>query len=181
MKIRSLLRQSKDKTIESVIVDGISKNYLLPFTDWLEGRRDKLYKIGWSFLGNSHDVEDALHNTIIKVIENIQQLKEKRYFETWVIAIYINECRSLLRIRKKEEIKNSFDDIQVTSIEGSLMELEYYLNTLDENNREVIILKYISGYSQEEIAEILQIPIGTVKSRIYRGLQALRKSISEEV
>ena len=53
------------------------------------------------------------------------------------------------------------------------------LNSIDDIYKEVIVLKYISGYTQEEIADILDIPIGTVKSRIYRGLKELRKLIKE--
>ena len=54
------------------------------------------------------------------------------------------------------------------------------INGIDEIYKEVVILKYVSGYSQEEIGKILDIPIGTVKSRIYRGLRDLRKLLKED-
>ena len=53
------------------------------------------------------------------------------------------------------------------------------INEIDEIYKEVVVLKYVSGYSQEEIAKILDIPIGTVKSRIYRGLRDLGRLLME--
>jgi RNA polymerase sigma-70 factor (ECF subfamily) len=66
-------------------------------------------------------------------------------------------------------------------VDSSNIELKEYLGKVDEMYREVIVLKYISGYSQEEISGFLNIPVGTVKSRIYRGIQMLKESMKREV
>lgn len=145
---------------------------------WINNRKDKLYKISWSYVYNHHDVEDVLQNTLLKVYENIRTLKDTRYFETWFITILINECRQNIRNSKREVLHET---IEFDGFHSDDYNFFQEINSIEEIYREVIILKYISGYSQEEISKILKIPIGTVKSRIYRGLRDLRSILKEEI
>ena len=158
------------------LVNDIKKGQLQDLVQWIHGNKDKLYKIAWSYLYNHADIEDVFQDTLIKVYENIDTLKNPNYFETWYISILINECRKRLRHRKKEVLQESID-----FDEHHIDEYNFFqeLNAIDDIYREVIVLKYISGYSHEEIASILDIPIGTVKSRIYRGIRELRKLVKE--
>ncbi|QUH21508.1 RNA polymerase sigma factor [Alkaliphilus sp. B6464] len=157
----------------------IGKNNLEPLYEWFNNRKDKYYKIGWAYLYNHYDVEDVFQNTIMKVYQNISQLREERFFETWVTSIFINECKRILRNREKISIIEDLDKTEVQQGHNIYLELKDGLDRLEDIHREVLTLKYISGYSQEEIGEILNIPIGTVKSRIYRGLKQLRSNIEE--
>jgi len=158
------------------LVNDIKKGQLQDLVQWIHKNKDKLYKISWSYLYNHADIEDVFQDTLIKVYENIDTLKNPNYFETWHISILINECRKRLRHRKKEVLQESID-----FDEHYIDEYNFFqdLNSLDEIYKVVIVLKYISGYSQEEIANILDIPIGTVKSRIYRGIRELKKLVKE--
>jgi len=158
------------------LVNKIKKGQLQFLVQWIDGNKDKLYKISWSYLYNHADIEDVFQDTLIKVYENINTLKNPNYFESWYISILINECRKKLRHRKKEVLKESIDYDEYY-IDGYNFFQE--LNSIDEIYKEAIVLKYISGYTQEEIANILDIPLGTVKSRIYRGLKMLKKLIKE--
>ena len=146
--------------------------------DWFETRQSKFYKIGWAHLKNHHDVEDVVHNTVIIVHEKIGQLKEDKYFETWVTTIFINECRSVYRKRKREAENSNSPPAFVNDQQAeTTLEVLEVLDQLEEIHKEVVILKYIQGFSQKEIAQILELPLGTVKSRLYRGLRTLRKII----
>ncbi|MFJ5717947.1 RNA polymerase sigma factor [Neobacillus sp. NPDC093127] len=161
-----------------IILKKIKSKDMTAVIDWFETRKSKFYKIGWAYLKNHHDVEDVFHNTIIKVHEKVGQLKEDRYFESWVTSIFINECRSIYRKRKQKEMTSPLDTVDSHPFETRL-EVLTDLDKLDEKYKEMLILKYLKGYSQEEIAEMLKLPVGTVKSRLYRGLIMLRK-ISKE-
>ncbi|MCH1626862.1 RNA polymerase sigma factor [Ferdinandcohnia quinoae] len=161
---------------DSIILKKIKKQDLHAVIDWFDSRKSKFYKIGWAYLKNHHDVEDVFHNTIIKVHDKIHQLKEEKYFETWVTSIFINECRDLYRKNKQKEVESSAVSEDMSQFETKL-EVFDGLDQLDEKYKEVIILKYIKGFSQDEISDILKLPIGTVKSRLYRGLLLLRKVI----
>lgn len=163
---------------ESMILKKIKKQDMNAVLDWFETRKSKFYKIGWAYLKSHHDVEDVFHNTIIKVHEKIHQLKEDSFFETWVTSIFINECRNLYRKNKKREIEGSVGTEDMGQHETKLEVLER-LDQLDEKYKEIIILKYMKGFSQDEIAQILKVPVGTVKSRLYRGLILLRKVIED--
>ncbi|MBC8588024.1 RNA polymerase sigma factor [Paratissierella segnis] len=121
-------------------------------------------------------LEDIFQNTILKVYENISSLKEIKYFETWFISILINECRQNLRNRKGEVLQ---EEIILKNTYNDNYEFFQEINSIDDIYKEVIVLKYISGYSQEEISKILNIPLGTVKSRIYRGLRDLKILLKE--
>jgi RNA polymerase sigma-70 factor (ECF subfamily) len=160
-------------------IKRIKKRDINAITDWFGIRKDKYYRIGWSYLYNRYDIEDVFHSSIIKVYENIHQLREDRCLETWVTSIFINECKRILREKSRTvdmesmEYAGSFED-------HSNIDLKMCLERIDQIYKEVIILKYISGYSQEEVAELLGIPIGTVKSRIYRGIQLLKENMKKE-
>ncbi|MFJ7935913.1 RNA polymerase sigma factor [Sporosarcina sp. NPDC096371] len=157
----------------SIILKKIKKQDMNAVLDWFDARQSKFYKIGWAYLKNHHDVEDIFHNTILKVHDNIGQLKEDKYFETWVTSIFINECRAVYRKREKQVAANQ---PELSHLDNKLEVLED-LDLLEEIHKEVIILKYLQGFSQKEIAGILDLPVGTVKSRLYRGLTMLRQLI----
>lgn len=147
---------------------------------WMAERQHKYYKIGWAYLQNRFDIEDVFQNTILIAHEKRHQLREEQYLETWVTRMFINECKKILKHQQKhsllpmeEQITDSTPNIKVDVIEG--------LEQLDEMYSDVIILKYMSGYSQEEIAELLDIAVGTVKSRISRGFMALREIMARGV
>ena len=91
------------------LVNKIKKGQLQFLVQWIDGNKDKLYKISWSYLYNHADIEDVFQDTLIKVYENINTLKNANYFESWYISILINECRKKLRHRKKEVLKESID------------------------------------------------------------------------
>lgn len=161
---------------DSIQLKNIKKQDMNAVVDWFDERNSKFYKIGWAYLKNHHDVEDVFHNTIIKVYDKIGQLKEDRYFETWVTSIFINECRAIYRKRKQQVVSSLQETTDSSPFETTVEVLED-LDQLDEIHKEIIILKYLQGYSQKEIALILKLPVGTVKSRLYRGLMMFRKII----
>ncbi|MDQ0272853.1 RNA polymerase sigma factor [Cytobacillus purgationiresistens] len=155
------------------LLKKIKKQDMNAVINWFDTRKSKFYKIGWAYLKNHSDVEDVFHNTIIKVHDKIDQLRDDRFFETWVTSIFLNECRSLYRKGKQNDCRPIPETANETDMDTKL-EVINGLEQLDERYREVIILKYLRGYSQEEISEILSMPVGTVKSRIYRGLKQMR-------
>lgn len=128
-------------------------------------------------------MEDVFHNTIIKVVENAGNLKNEDAFETWFVSILLNECRKILRNKKHMELSEEVEiDNNTFNSEEQAVKVDIIngLKLLDEETKELIVLKYYSGYSQQEIAEILKMPIGTVKTKIFRGLKRLRKVLERE-
>lgn len=173
----------KDEIDASIIAKSMKRGNIEVLLQWIDANKQKLYRMSWSYLKNNTDVEDVFHNTIIKVVENINKLQNEQAFERWVISILLNECRKILRDRRKVQPS---DYIELSDTACSLeeqaesLDLIDGLKSIDEKYKELIILKYYSGYSQKEIAEILNMPLGTVKTKIFRGLKMLRKILRRE-
>jgi len=145
---------------------------------------NQLYKIGKTMMLSDEDVGDIIQETILVAYKKINTLKEPAYFKTWLIRIFMNKCNYL----KKQNSKIIFiEDINSLNKEGELgatdLELREAINNLKNDNKEVIILFYIMGYSIKEISSILEVKEGTIKSRLCRARNDLRISygIQEEV
>ena len=128
---------------------------------------ESLFFTAKSILRNDTDAEDAVCNAIMKAYENFGQLKEIKYFKTWITRIVINEAYMLCRKNKNTE-----------SIEEMQHEPWEIVNSLEDEYRTVLILFYYNDISIKEIAEHLNIAVGTVKSRLNRGRQRLKELIN---
>ena len=173
----------KDGIDASIIAKGIKGGNIEVLLQWIDTNKQKLYRMCWSYLKNNTDVEDVFHNTIIKVVENIDKLKNEQAFERWFVSILLNECRKILRDRRKVQ-PLSYIELSDTACspeeQAENLDLINGLKNINDEYKELIILKYCSGYSQKEIAEILHMPLGTVKTKIFRGLRRLREILRRE-
>ncbi|RDY26722.1 RNA polymerase sigma factor [Romboutsia weinsteinii] len=144
------------------------------FTKHIFELEGSLYRISKSILKNEQDCEDAVNNAILKAYEKLDTLKQEQYFRTWLIRIVINECNSL---RSKQLTFLSFEEVfKIRKIDEKedYSDLYVAIQNLSSKIRIPIVLYYIEGYSIEEIKEILDIPEGTVKSRLSRGRKLLK-------
>lgn len=138
----------------------------------------KLYKTAMAILKNDDDACDAIQETLISAYRNLNKLEHVVYFETWIIRILINKCYDLIKKNQKianinERVNKNVDSFYEMYANES--ELESILNKIEKDLKIVTVLYYYDELSIKEIASILNIPEGTVKSRLSRA----RKSISE--
>jgi RNA polymerase sigma-70 factor (ECF subfamily) len=149
------------------------------FTRIILGVKDQAYRVAFSYLHNEADSLDAVCNAVEKAYINIKKLKKTEYFNTWLIKIVINECKQLQRRNRGlmlveapeiADIEGNTDSVETMDLEQSLLELGAAERTL-------VHMKFYEGYTLEEIAEIMQIPIGTVKTKIYGSLRILRSKL----
>lgn len=136
-----------------------------------------LYNIAISFLRNDTEAADAIGNTVLKAYLNIGKLKENKYFKTWITKILINECKQAQRKNKKIVFVDEYSK-NIESREEKI-DLINAINNLDKKTKDVIILHYYNDFKIEEIAIILNIPIGTVKSRMNTGKKKLYELLKE--
>lgn len=136
---------------------------------------------------NEHDAKDLTQDVMVKAIKNIKSFDSKKAsFSTWLIAIGKNLWLDSVRKRSvREKIfkksQEEFCEISTSHIDSFIDNEEILgaLKKLSDKLRIPIIMQYNLGYSYEEIAAYLKIPIGTVKSRISNGMKALRKELCE--
>ncbi len=139
-----------------------------------------LYRVSKSILINDADCEDAVQEAVLKAYLKRNSLREEKYFKTWLTRILINECYQLLRTKKQElSYEDYFQEEQAETNQHS--ELYDAILKLNIKHRMPIILHYIEGYSVNEIAKLLRVPSGTVKSRLSKGRKQLKKLLDYEV
>lgn len=137
-----------------------------------------LYRIAKAILKKDEDCADAAQEAITKAFEKLHTLKNDAYAKTWLIRILIHECYRIAG-RKGREVFLEEQSAQVPEKRDyeSLYEALYALRP---EFRVVLVLHYLEGYQIREIAEMLEISQGTVKSRLSRGREKMKALLSEE-
>ena len=138
----------------------------------------KMYRIAISMLQNEEDAADAIQETVLKCWQKIGQVRNNKYFETWLTRILINQCNDILRKRKKIIY---VEDIPEIAHEDSYFTNEWkeVLNGINEKNRIVMELYYVDGFSTKEIAGMLHIRDAAVRNRMVRGRKQLEQLLNE--
>ncbi|REK55297.1 MAG: RNA polymerase subunit sigma-24 [Thermobacillus sp.] len=138
--------------------------------------KDKAYHIAYSYLRDEADSMDAVCDAVEKALTNLKQLKEPKYFSTWFIRIVINECKTQMRKRRSiiRLADALYDQGARTTANDEAMDLEQTLAALPPLERLLVKMKYVFGYSFEEIAEVTELPTNTVKSKVYATLRQMR-------
>ena len=144
-------------------------------------KKTDLYRLAFVYLKNPDDAQDALEDMIVTVYENIHTLRKNSAFHSWCRQILVNKCKRKLESGKRIVLTDAID----SQVDGGIaladdqMTLDYYLNQIPELHRDVIRLKYLMDYDLKTIAGVLDIPVGTVKSRLSNGMKQLREVAKE--
>ncbi|MEG1584220.1 MAG: sigma-70 family RNA polymerase sigma factor [Anaerovorax sp.] len=156
--------------------------------------KGKAYNIALRYMKNEQDALDVLQESFIKIFRHLGKFKEDSQFDTWVYKIVVNTCTDILR--KNNTQRNREAHLYHEDEEGNELVADFIdpgptpeekvvgnenaayildcLNTMSDEHREVLILRDMQGMSYEEISEILDSNIGTVKSRLNRARIKLR-------
>jgi RNA polymerase sigma-70 factor (ECF subfamily) len=169
----------KIKAKKESVITSIKNGDKEAFTFLIKEYEKTLYRVASRILSSKEDVEDAIQNTIIKAYENISSLKKEEYFKTWFIRILINESNSIIRKNRKlisiENIEN--EKTHLDSYEN--LDLSKAIDSLNEDLKMVTLLFYYEDIAQKDIAKILKIPEGTVRSRLTRARKELYEIVKD--
>jgi len=151
--------------------------------------RQRAFALAYQYLHDGEDAKDIVQDAFIKAFQNLSKFNLDRKFGPWLLTIVRNLSIDLIRRRKKvspgglSEVladPNAHDSAEKRVLRGEIWSA---LMQLNPNQREIIFLKDYQGHSYVEIAEILEIPLGTVMSRLHHArrnlVQALRKKCDE--
>ncbi len=148
--------------------------------------QNPIYNYCLRFVGNADIAKDVLQLVLLKIYQKLETLEDHSKFSTWVFQIARNLCLDEIKKKKFEEIteeiesiSNNNDPLQVTTQNDITAVLSKALQKIPEDQREVIVLKTYHDLKFIEIAEMLNISINTVKSRMYSGLKSLRPHIDQ--
>ncbi|MCX5970119.1 MAG: sigma-70 family RNA polymerase sigma factor [Coprothermobacterota bacterium] len=149
------------------------------FMRLFQGVQQSLYRAACVILQNDQDAYDATQEAALKAFRFLRSLRQPQFFKTWITRILINECRGILREKRKMSYYPDMNNWHINLREAAGAEINVLeaVNHLTFNYRTVVVLRYLDGYSQKEIARILGCPIGTVKSRINLALRKLKEGL----
>ena len=163
------------------------------FNDLVVRWEPSLYRFVVRYLGDAEEARDVCQEAFMRAYTNLDRFRGQAKFSSWLYQIALNQCRTRFR-RKKTRPTVSLDEdeqqshLQLVPAAGDAPEtaaiksqhattLQAALSDLPEEQRTAIILKEYHGLKFREIAEILETPAGTIKSRLYHGLESLAKSL----
>lgn len=152
--------------------------------EYIKENQEKLYKIAYTYTRDVDLALDVVQESITKALENISKLKYEEYVKTWFYRILINESlKTLNRNKKYVEYELQENEGYIQNSEEQLVDnLDIYnnLQKLNDKLKTVIILRYFENLKIEEIAIITNTNISTVKSRLYKGLNEMKKNIKRK-
>jgi RNA polymerase sigma-70 factor (ECF subfamily) len=147
--------------------------------------KNLVFRTSFLMLGHQHDAEDLLQDVFLEVHRSLRQYQaDKGAFTTWLYRITINDClnskrKKLLSIVSFDEITGSremFTDSNLDIDES----VQRAVNQLSPKLRAIVVLRYYADLSYAELTEVLDIPLGTVKSRLNQALHLLKSELSEQ-
>jgi RNA polymerase sigma-70 factor (ECF subfamily) len=153
------------------------------FYDLINERKETLYITAYTYVKNKEDALDIVHDTVLKAYTSIKKLKEPHFFNTWLTRILINCSIDFIRKNKKivslDENTNLYASVNQDFREDAL-DLYNSISKLNEKSKTIVILKYFQNMTLVEISEMLNYPLGTVKSNLHKALKELRIDLIEE-
>ena len=179
-----MVKQTEKET-DYRLMRAIQTGDMVAFSDMVDRYKNRLMNVIGRMLSSSEEAEDIVQETFVRVYQHRQSFNFQHCFSTWIYTIGLNLARNELRKRKK------FKYYDITEMQGNEAEfaveaklpsrLPEVLNTavegLPEKYRTAFMLRDVQELSYEEVAQILDVPLGTVKSRVNRARLILREKL----
>lgn len=186
---------------DNTLVKQSKKGDLDAFEQLVKRYQNKIYNLACRFLGNRVDAYDLAQETFIRLYQSLPRFRGESSLRTWLYRITVNVCRDELRRQKRRNIVSVEDkkaDTENNNVYGNYLhagvsspeeilerkefcsKVQSCLYSLPEKHRLILVMREIQGMSYEEIAEILQCPRGTVKSRLSSARQVFKEKFKWE-
>ncbi len=180
--IRKDIKNATDEFLMKNIINGNR----LAFNELYNRYHERLFYYFYRMLGNCEETaNDFLQDIFLKIIDKPELFNPEYPFRKWIFSVAHNMCKNEYRKREKRKtvLQDTFseyiaDETSFGEEEKSrLLETAFKMNGLTEKSKEILVLKYRENFSMEEISEILHLPKGTVKSRLFYARNELSKLV----
>ncbi len=146
----------------------------------IELYQDTIYSMAVSFTRNPHQAEDLAQDAWIKILRGLPKFRHDSKFSTWLYRITMNTFLNATRaVRREAEVMGNLlpeQEANNSRLESSL-DTNEAVRALPDEFRSVVVLRYVADLSYKEIASVLEVPLGTVQSRLRRALDKLESSL----
>lgn len=149
----------------------------------IELYQDTIYSMALSFTRDPHQAEDLAQDAWLKILRGLPKFRHDAKFSTWLYRITMNTFLNATRaVKREQEVVGGLvpeTDTGEQRLEASL-DVHEAVRGLSEEFRSVVLLRYVADLSYKEIATVLELPLGTVQSRLKRGLEKLESSLGRQ-
>jgi len=195
MKSIKINNSNNHKISETEVITRIISGEKELFEILLRRNNQKLYRVIWSYIKDTAEIEDIMQNTHLKAYEKLSQFKHHSTYSTWLIRIGINETLARLKVKEKVyNLNNQFQNVENNEIlempdkdqlnpENKIIReeakhlLKNAIDSLDTKYKTVYVLREIEEMSIKEISQCLNISVSNVKIRIYRAKEILKEKL----
>jgi len=158
------------------------------FTEIMRSHEDRVFSVCLRIMGSRDQALDATQETFLTTFRKAGQFKGNSALGTWIYRIAVNTCYDQLRKqrrRKTDPLPDHLDPADHSAEDavdaaGLRPEIQEALAAIPDDFRTAVILSDIEGMALPEVAEILEIPVGTVKSRVFRGRRLLARELGNQ-
>lgn len=161
---------------------GDSEAYLSLFQIY----QDDIYRIAFVYMRNKDEALDVVQETAYRSFKNISTIRESKFIKTWLLKIAISSAIDLLRKSSKvipfgpQQINNNLWVSESLEQNISLkISLDEVINKLDATEKGIVLLRFYKDYTFKEISQILNIPLGSTKTILYRALEKMKLNLKE--
>lgn len=199
-----LRKKPKINDQDSVIVDACKQGDVDAFEILVRKYQKRMFNITYRIVGNYEDACEVLQDAFVSAYKNIRRFKGKAKFSTWLLAIVINHSKNRLKKLRSRFLNEPFSiddpiptdptgtevaEVEAVSNEPSSLDqlerktiqehVQKCIDTISEGFKEVLVLRDMHGFAYLEISEILNIPEGTVKSKLFRARDILKNCLKK--
>ena len=189
--------------IQKEVIEGCKTGDESAFAEIVLTYQKKVFNIAYRMLGNREEAKELSQEVFLSVSESIKDLREEIKFEPWLTQITLNHCRNRCKYLKRRHYFKTDSLNDPIETEDGEMERQVYdpsgnpetlfekkmirqfvqrgLLKLKEDQREMIVLRDLQGYSYEEIGRLLSLPEGTIKSRLHRARIDLKEILERSM
>jgi len=183
--------------IEKEMIENCKAGDQRAFAEIVLCRQKKVFNLAYRMLGNLEEAKDMAQEVFISVFESIKDLKEEIKFDSWLTQITLNHCRNRWKYLRRRHYFNSDSlDDPIETEDGNVPKAIYDpsdnpetlyekkmiqeliqrgLLKLKDDQRELLVLRDLQGFSYEEMGELLGLPEGTIKSKLHRARMDLKE------
>lgn len=182
--INGIMNEHMDSTINDRKHEMLNtkKDYLNgKFIKTVEENKNALFRLAYSVVLNQQDAEDVVSEALLKAYSHLADLRNAKKMKAWLFQILVNECKSCMKKRSRIDL---VEDFSLFADKGDDKEKPYdlleFVCRLDDIFKEVVILYYFEEFNIKEIANILDVSEGTIKSRLSRARAKLKEFLEND-
>jgi RNA polymerase sigma factor (sigma-70 family) len=178
-----------EKTDEELAAEAARENSDGPaFTALVSRHQGRVWRVCFKLMGNEHDASDAAQEVFVSFFQTRGAFAGRAKFSTWLYAVALRTCLKLRRARGRRQRHEAESAVQSRReareakppAAGQALDLAQMLDTLDDEDRALVVLKYAEGYGYDELAALFNLSVSACKMRVSRARDELQGRFPEQ-